>query len=463
MSIVENLLLNLSDSKNIKTPKTKENFLLNLIQSYKDEPEKLTNILKSLDIDEKNLEDILQKNNKIDPSINKLIEKIKLSLKENTQVTQKNIRLTNIKNNDNIETDESNILQQLINKPISNDELEKKVNNFIKDNEPKQNSKKTETKATKQNQQILNIEETIQSLQQSQTVTQTVDQSSKQIEEKIVTFTKKIITSQQTLENLKLSDKEIESFKEIKTFKELINFANKKDLNISKIVLSYKNKKTTSPKQTAIKDLKFQLPKNKIELKQSVNPTTNPILSVKPQQANEKNNILSSLLQESKDISSETQIKQHNAKKTNENNENINLNSNSFDVNTLKQNIHKAKETLKHFASNLKEAVENYKPPISKLSMELHPKELGKVEVTIVHRGDNLQIQINSNNTAIGFMHSQQQELRQNLINMGFTDVNMSFNQNQQQGNKQYKQNQKFTNTNDDTDELIIEIPYQYA
>ena len=130
MSIVENLLLNLSDSKNIKTPKTKENFLLNLIQSYKDEPEKLTNILKSLDIDEKNLEDILQKNNKIDPSINKLIEKIKLSLKENTQVTQKNIRLTNIKNNDNIETDESNILQQLINKPISNDELEKKVNNF---------------------------------------------------------------------------------------------------------------------------------------------------------------------------------------------------------------------------------------------------------------------------------------------------------------------------------------------
>ena len=96
--------------------------------------------------------------------------------------------------------------------------------------------------------------------------------------------------------------------------------------------------------------------------------------------------------------------------------------------------------------------------------MELHPKELGKVEVTIVHRGDNLQIQINSNNTAVNFLHSGQQELRQNLINMGFTDVNMSFNQNQQQGNKEYKQNQKFSNNqNEDSDELIIEIPYQYA
>ena len=133
-------------------------------------------------------------------------------------------------------------------------------------------------------------------------------------------------------------------------------------------------------------------------------------------------------------------------------------------ISQLKHNILKAKESLKHFASNLKEAIENYKPPISKLSMQLHPKELGKVEVTLVHRGDNLQIQINSNNTAISFFHSTQQELKQNLINMGFTNVNMNFNQNQQQGNKEYKQNQKFSkNENDEYDEMIIEIPYQYA
>jgi flagellar hook-length control protein FliK len=137
---------------------------------------------------------------------------------------------------------------------------------------------------------------------------------------------------------------------------------------------------------------------------------------------------------------------------------------NSQTVTMLKANILKAKESLKHFTLNLKEAIENYKPPISKLSMELHPKELGKVEVTIVNRGNNLQIQINSNNTAISFFHSTQQELRQNLINMGFTDVNMSFNQNQQQGNKEYKQNQKFfKNENEEYDEMIIEIPYQYA
>jgi flagellar hook-length control protein FliK len=144
-----------------------------------------------------------------------------------------------------------------------------------------------------------------------------------------------------------------------------------------------------------------------------------------------------------------------------DNNSNI---QNHQTLTTLKTNILKAKESLKHFTSNLKEAVENYKPPVSKLSMELHPKELGKIEVTLVHRGDNLQIQINSNNTAISFFHSTQQELRQNLINMGFTDVNMSFNQNQQQGNKEYRQHQKFSkNENEEYDEMIIEIPYQYA
>jgi hypothetical protein len=46
---------------------------------------------------------------------------------------------------------------------------------------------------------------------------------------------------------------------------------------------------------------------------------------------------------------------------------------------------------------------------------------------------------------------------------MGFTDVNMSFNQNQQQGNKEYKQNQKFSKNDEKYDEMIIEIPYQYA
>jgi len=46
---------------------------------------------------------------------------------------------------------------------------------------------------------------------------------------------------------------------------------------------------------------------------------------------------------------------------------------------------------------------------------------------------------------------------------MGFSDVNMSFNQQnqQQKGNKEYQQNQKFKQKNED--ELIIEIPYQYA
>jgi flagellar hook-length control protein FliK len=142
----------------------------------------------------------------------------------------------------------------------------------------------------------------------------------------------------------------------------------------------------------------------------------------------------------------------------------VELNTSTQIITELKQNITKAKESIKHFAKNLKEAIEEYKPPIHKLSIELHPKELGKVEVTLLHRGDNLQIQINSNQpSTINFFNTHQNELKNILVNMGYNEVNMSFNSNQhQQQKQQYKQNQK-TFSSKEEDGFIIEIPYKYA
>ncbi len=438
MSLVENLLLNINENNEIKPSKNhKSNFLLDLLNSFKNDTDKLTELLKNLNIDEKDLDKFFDK--ELTSDLKDLINKIKASFREN----QKNDDKHNI----------SDILKTLINsEPVSNNELEKKVNGLIK-NKIKPISKHQAPE--------------IQALQ--------IHQIKTDIEEELVKFTKKIITSQKTLSKLKLTEKEINKFKEIKTFKKLVEFANEKKLNISKIILSYK--KETKNISAFIKP---QLPKNKIEF----NKDKNSILTklTKNEKSSQKK-LLSSLLQKTetnskksnlntlqKEIKSENstpnveKTKQTEIVKTSDLDNNIHQSTGHNIIQNLKQNIHKAKESIRHFATSLKEAVENYKPPISKLSMELHPKELGKVEVTIVHRGDNLQIQINSNNTAIGFMHSQQHELRQNLINMGFTDVNMSFNQNQQQGRKEYRQNQKFSNnSNEENDELIIEIPYQYA
>jgi flagellar hook-length control protein FliK len=470
MSLVENLLLNI-DPKNTKTkPANEGNFLLTLLDSYKNEPDKLCDILKNLNINENDLKNLEEKFNKIlstknkkynltKDSLNTLLESLKFKL-QSTKTTQENLHKKN-PNIKNSSEEISDILKYLLNNPvISNDKLEK----IIKD------TKNSSEKNTIQNIDIKNIQN---------------------IDIKIVEITKKAITSTKILEKLKLSDKEIQEFKEIKSFKELINFANKKDLNISKIILSY-NKSNISNQTGLINKEQTFLPKQKIELKTS---NKNKLSQTKKTNITSKN-ILTSLIKNNntftkketaRHIKSDFDIlntneseKQSNIKSfANKDNDKTELNlkkdlpelktnnnsniQNPQTVTMLKTNILKAKESLKHFASNLKEAVENYKPPISKLSMELHPKELGKVEVTLVHRGDNLQIQINSNNTAISFFHSTQQELRQNLINMGFTDVNMSFNQNQQQGNKEYRQNQKFSKNDEEYDEMIIEIPYQYA
>lgn len=86
-----------------------------------------------------------------------------------------------------------------------------------------------------------------------------------------------------------------------------------------------------------------------------------------------------------------------------------------------------AKETLRHFSAALKEEVQNYKPPLTKLSLELNPEKLGSVELTITQRGQNLHVQVVSNPQAIQLFMNNAPEFRQQLANVGFSDVSMSF------------------------------------
>lgn len=86
-----------------------------------------------------------------------------------------------------------------------------------------------------------------------------------------------------------------------------------------------------------------------------------------------------------------------------------------------------AKETIRNFTHTLKEEVQNYKPPLTKLSIELNPENLGSVELTITQRGQNLLVQVTSNPQAIQLFMNNTTEFRQQLSNVGFSDVAMSF------------------------------------
>lgn len=101
---------------------------------------------------------------------------------------------------------------------------------------------------------------------------------------------------------------------------------------------------------------------------------------------------------------------------------------------------------MRHFAINLKEAAENYKPPFTRVTMKLNPEKLGEVEVTLVQRGNNVHVNIQSNNNAsVAFLAHNATELKAQLAHQGITNATMNFmsgGENQSQTSQQHHQQQ---------------------
>ncbi len=128
----------------------------------------------------------------------------------------------------------------------------------------------------------------------------------------------------------------------------------------------------------------------------------------------------------------------------------------------LELKIKEAHQTVRQFASDLKEAVENYKPPFTRLKMTLNPAKLGEVDVTLVQRGNNVHINVSSNNTALNILAHNATELKTQLANNGVVNTTMQFStahgeQQQQEGrHQQFKEFYK--DINHFSDEELEEI-----
>ncbi len=253
-------------------------------------------------------------------------------------------------------------------------------------------------------------------------------------------------------------------FQNVKSLEEILKLSEKLKLNLVKIAFSQIDQKNISPNKFHILPIlndpvlsKKSRFKPILEKHGQNNIKFEPKISINQYQKNKNIKTHISL----KDLIEANNIDKPNIHSKHKKN----INFSSFQVNNLKQKIINSKQTLKHFAQNLKDALENYKPPISKLTLELHPKELGKVDVIIKQRGENLQVQIASNNqTTINFLTSTQQELKSNLVNMGFTNINMDFNSNKQnQKNKDQKNHSNYSGPHEEKEELVIDFSYKYA
>jgi len=467
------------------SPKTKskikptQNFLMQTLKELS--PKKAIDFLKSLNLDKKEIKDIILKLPKNEQSKY-------LNILDKEFLIQKNdIKLTS-KKNDNLKPEKD-----------KKEELKTDIKNLLKELDKKSTSKITEKDDNKN--ETSNIVNTL--LTQNNNTNPKTEEKINKIKKDILEIIKKEIDSNKTLQNLLKSQKTVTEIKNASSFKELVEIANKNGLNIQKIVteiIKPKSKNITTQINT-----KSNLPnfRNIITQKKIIFPQTN--ITQKKEPTNNKSQIssITQLLNKKSAENSKTETKSNLANfnhilNTNTQNkktastdmlkENLDINAllnkkekkdtkkvieksetNNYEINSaipneIKNKVISAKETLRHFSANIKDAIENYKPPVSKISLELNPKELGKVDITIIKRGDNLQVQINSNNNAINLFHTHQNDLKTTLVNMGFNGVDMQFNSNQNNKERQQKAYKQYSqNKDEEYDELIIEIPYQYA
>ncbi len=119
-----------------------------------------------------------------------------------------------------------------------------------------------------------------------------------------------------------------------------------------------------------------------------------------------------------------------NKEKTKESNSNAQSAQNTQASDKTSENKSIApKETIKHFTQQLKQEIQEYKPPMSRISMDLFPKELGKVEVIIQKVGKNLKVSVISHNNSLQTFLDNQQDLKNSLNALGFEGVDLSFSQ----------------------------------
>lgn len=140
--------------------------------------------------------------------------------------------------------------------------------------------------------------------------------------------------------------------------------------------------------------------------------------------------------------------------------------------NDLKWKMAVANEALKNFSSDIKETIDNYRPPLMKVSMELNPQNLGAVDVTLISRGENLIVNVTSSQDTMQMFMQNINEFRQNLMAQGFVSLQMNFNfsdQNKEQNNKNWQKEaaKKYQINNDDMgkiESLEIIVPHpKYA
>lgn len=178
--------------------------------------------------------------------------------------------------------------------------------------------------------------------------------------------------------------------------------------------------KTIEPK---IEQSKIEQPKTPEQTPKNDNPTTPPNSDLKP---------VSFKVGESKFQAPKVESAQTQSIEPTQNN--IANAESTPKTEQLGSKLFDARETMRHFAHNLRSEIQNYKPPLTKITLELQPANLGSVEVSIISQGKNIQIQLNAPQNTLNLFIQNQSDLRTALSQIGYDNVAMSFSNGSQMG-----------------------------
>ncbi|WP_425453478.1 flagellar hook-length control protein FliK [Campylobacter jejuni] len=366
-----------------------------------------------------------------------------------------------------IEEDTTDVKNTL--KNIKNDELvknltEEQLNTKDKKEQNKDNQNKDNVKEVKNNTQIKKDEKELNNLNKDNNLKDLIKDSVKQDKNTNINTDKEVKNNATTQDLTSLKDLNKDLNKDFD--KELNKNQEKNNLNQENIQDQNKNLKNNN------QNLNLDKNSNKEIVKDTQNLVSNLTqkdfsLNKEPKNNNKENKDIKQNFFDQKlnfENLNKTQVvqnKENNANFNNNTNKETftqeqtkthseNVDKNSLDeLNSLVKDLNKVtqnnarnitpKETLQHFSQDLKEAVDQYKAPITKLSITLNPNNLGEVEVTLIQRGNNLHINFNSNTNAMNLFIQNQVEFKNSLVNMGFTGLEMNFSD---QGKREQNQNQ---------------------
>ncbi len=114
------------------------------------------------------------------------------------------------------------------------------------------------------------------------------------------------------------------------------------------------------------------------------------------------------------------------------------LKADSFEV-----KLNEAKQMIKYLSADVKTAIEDYKSPFTRVKIQLNPQKLGEIDLTIVQRGNNLHINMSSNNTAINALSMNVSELKTQFTNNGINNATFNFSNQSDSQNSQQQQSRQ--------------------